>query len=68
VDAELAHHPDMKDDTPASGLVCFLDKDRPCGADCMAFVLHPGVRGGEQAARCLLLGVLLASPRALKTP
>jgi hypothetical protein len=58
MEPELAHHPNLKDDTPASGLVCFLDKDRPCGADCMAFLLHPDA-GGPQLAHCLLLtGVL----------
>lgn len=62
MDHELAHHPNLKDDAPSSGLVCFLDKDRPCGADCMAFVLHPEAGEGVQAARCLVLQPLLRSP------
>lgn len=36
-DNERAYHPDMKEDTPENGLICFLNHERPCGADCMAF-------------------------------
>lgn len=40
-----------------NGLICFLDHDRPCGADCMAFGEPPeGVDyQGKQWANCLLL-------------
>lgn len=41
-----------------SGLTCFLSENRPCGADCMAY-LNPVPAGkdfqGQQFAHCLLL-------------
>lgn len=32
------HHPNMRDDTNKEGMHCFLNSERVCGADCMAFV------------------------------
>lgn len=52
------HSPNLMDDDPKkNGLVCFLDKARPCGADCMAFISNaePSAHIGPQASQCLLL-------------
>ena len=45
-----------------TGLYCFIDSTRACGAECVAFVTHPrasrSTELNEQAAHCsLLLGV-----------
>lgn len=37
-ETETASIPEMRDDV---GLYCFLNSDRPCGAECMAFVTNP---------------------------
>lgn len=52
------HHPGMKDDKPENGLICFLDQNRQCGADCMSFLVDPpeGIDyRGQQWANCMLL-------------
>jgi hypothetical protein len=37
-DEEYIEEPDEMDDNPeTNGLVCFMNIDRPCGADCMAY-------------------------------
>lgn len=56
-DTPFIHHPDMKDDKPEkNGLVCFLNMDRPCGADCMAWQERPeGKDYVGQWADCMLL-------------
>jgi hypothetical protein len=58
-DTPFIHHPDMKDDKPEkNGLVCFLDMNRPCGADCMAYLVErPEGKdyAGQQWADCMLL-------------
>lgn len=47
------------DDMPeASGLYCFMSEVRPCGAECMAYVVHPADGPGElspQQRHCALL-------------
>lgn len=53
------HHPNMVDAEPTrkNGLICWRDKDRPCGADCMAYVEAPVGPDyqGKQWANCLVL-------------
>lgn len=52
---EQGYHPNQ---TEPSGLCCFLQQERVCGADCMAFLPQPpqGVHyQGEQWAHCQLL-------------
>ena len=42
-----------------NGLICWLNVDRPCGADCMAYSDPPMVKGadyeGRQWANCIVL-------------
>lgn len=51
-----AEQPQLKEDT---GLICFMDNKRPCGADCMAYLPSPPQSDPElkdqQLAHCLLL-------------
>lgn len=57
-DGDVVYHPDMKEDGPSSGLCCFMDKERPCGADCMAFLTDPPSKDdyvGQQWSHCHLL-------------
>jgi hypothetical protein len=52
------HHSDIKDDDVRSGLLCFLDRDRVCGPDCMAYLSDPPAQPdyrGNQWASCMLL-------------
>ena len=53
------HHPNMVDDEDVrkNGLICWKDKERPCAADCMAFIEPPegGDYQGKQWANCLVL-------------
>ena len=52
------HHPDMKDDDPRNGLMCFQDQTRECGAGCMAYLVEPPEGNdyrGHQWANCMLL-------------
>lgn len=54
----FVHHPDMKDDDRRNGLVCFLDQNRPCGSDCMAFLVDRPEGNdyrAQQWANCMLL-------------
>ena len=55
----MTYHSNMVDheDVAKNGLVCFLDKDRPCGADCMAYTEQPEGQDyqGKQWANCMLL-------------
>jgi hypothetical protein len=62
---EQVHHPDMKK-PQENGLMCWLNMDRPCGPDCMAFADPPLAKGADyedkQWANCILLvGVHQAS-------
>jgi hypothetical protein len=44
LDDEVPHIevPDeLDDDHERNGLVCFMNMDRQCGADCMAYTTHP---------------------------
>ena len=45
------------DDSPRNGLLCFLNADRVCGADCASYSPEPG--GGpslsEEQRHCVLL-------------
>jgi hypothetical protein len=57
-DAPFIHHPDKIDDDPRNGLVCFMQMDRPCGPDCMAFSSSPPEGRdyfNQQWAHCSLL-------------
>ena len=52
--------PTNRDSEDVNGLVCFLNQNRPCGADCMAYLpaseRPQGVEYAEaQWASCLLL-------------
>lgn len=38
---DYIHPPDVMEDDPRNGLVCFLDGRRPCGPDCMAWTTAP---------------------------
>lgn len=39
---DFIHPPNAMDDDPEkNGLVCFLNMDRPCGPDCMAYTTKP---------------------------
>lgn len=58
-DKDQVYHPNMTEKIAGNGLQCFLNMDRPCGPDCMAYVNPPIVKGpdydGKQWANCLLL-------------
>lgn len=45
------------DDVRKSGLICWRDKERACGPDCMAFTTPPDGPDyqGQQWASCMLL-------------
>lgn len=45
------------EDVRKNGLVCFLNNDRPCGPDCMAFAEPPEGADyqGKQWANCMIL-------------
>jgi hypothetical protein len=49
--------PDEKDDDTRNGLMCFIDGDRECGADCMAWVTFPSESPylSEQGKNCAVL-------------
>lgn len=49
--------PDELDDDPKNGLVCFLNMDRPCGPDCMAYTTNKAesVYLNEQQKHCTLI-------------
>lgn len=55
---QVSHFPDLKEHDPKkNGLMCFLNADRPCGADCMAFTTDKA-SGPEylgQWSDCMLL-------------
>jgi len=57
IDAPFLHKPDMIDDHPRNGLICFLNMDRPCGPDCMCFCVQPEGKDyfNQQWAMCRLL-------------
>lgn len=59
---EQVHHPEMKEcpEPPkGNGLTCWLNQDRLCGPDCMAFSNPPMAKGAEYAnkqwANCIVL-------------
>ena len=56
-EAEPLHHPSMKDEDLRTGLICFLNIERPCGADCMSWDECPDGPDykDKQWAHCLLL-------------
>ena len=59
-DDEQVHHPDIKiDPDNRNGLMCWLNMDRHCGADCMAYANPPLAKGqdyeGKQFAHCIIL-------------
>lgn len=57
-EATTGFHPNMKDvPEDKTGLFCFKDASRMCGADCMAYVDAPEGPDyvGKQWARCHLL-------------
>jgi hypothetical protein len=48
--------PDRTERPPMNDLVCFNDKDRACGPDCMAYTLNtPGAEYNDMWAHCLYL-------------
>lgn len=58
MDTPYIEQPHIKDDDhETNGLNCFLDGNRECGADCMAYISSPpdilGLEG--QPANCFLL-------------
>lgn len=59
---EQVHHADMKPvaaPEKQNGLMCWLNMERPCGADCMAYLDPPLAKGpdydGKQWANCIVL-------------
>lgn len=52
-----AHHPHTMAEGDTKGLYCFLNNERPCGPDCMAYTERPDSPEylGKQWAECLLL-------------
>lgn len=60
-DDDVAPHieaPDELDDNAdRNGLVCFMNMDRPCGSDCMAYTTAPSesVYLGEQQRHCVAI-------------
>ena len=55
-DEEEFFHPDMKD--AVGGLFCFLNADRVCGPECMAYSTYPKEQKGglsAQQSHCVLL-------------
>lgn len=57
IDEPLIYTPDAIDDKPENGLICFLDKDRQCGPDCMSWTHLPADQGifNPQQNHCALL-------------
>jgi hypothetical protein len=53
----MANLPPKFEPTPDGQLYCFLNKERPCGADCMAFEAAPVGEDyrDKQWGNCLLL-------------
>ena len=47
----------LNDDAERNGLVCFLNADRACGPDCMAYVTFPSesLLMSEQQKHCIVL-------------
>jgi hypothetical protein len=55
---EAESPPEVKTDDPTvNGLMCFIDRNRECGADCMAFLSEPSESPilGVQQKNCLLI-------------
>lgn len=54
---DFIHPPDKMEDDPRNGLVCFLNMDRPCGPDCMAYTTLPSEAPqlNHQQRNCVLL-------------
>ena len=48
---------EMDDDSERNGLVCFMNMDRQCGADCMAYSTLPSESKylGEQQKHCVAI-------------
>jgi hypothetical protein len=64
----FTHHPNAKEDgAPGNGLLCFKDKERECGPDCMAFGEPPPQPDylGKQWANCMELVSLHRSGKHL---
>lgn len=53
-DTPFLHHPDKIDDDVRNGLMCFLNGDRQCGADCMAYTTEAAQSQylSQQQAHC----------------
>ncbi len=51
------HSPDILDDDPRNGLMCFLNGDRQCGPDCMGWLTISAdvATLDEQPSHCLLI-------------
>lgn len=48
---------EMDDDAEINGLVCFMNMDRPCGSDCMAYTTHGSESKylNDQQAHCVAI-------------
>lgn len=48
---------ELDDDHEKNGLMCFMDQDRQCGGDCMAFSTSPSESPhlGDQQKHCVLI-------------
>ena len=54
---EMPPMEEEEEESPQNGLVCFIDLDRNCGADCMAFTREPfeSTSLSTQQSNCTLL-------------
>lgn len=59
-EGELIESPNMRDQDASP--MCFLTADRPCGAECLAYVTHPKLAKAsdlsEQQAHCAIINNL----------
>ncbi len=56
----FVHPPGELEDDASSGLVCFIDSERVCGPDCMAFSVAAdgGPALSDEQRRCVLLSAV----------
>ena len=48
--------PERAEIPPMNTLVCFLDKDRGCGSDCMSYAVNtPGENYNDQWCHCIVM-------------
>ncbi len=56
-ESELLESPNMRD--ADSSAMCFLDRERPCGPECLAYVTHPKLAKSsdltQQQAHCAII-------------